>query len=212
MTGRHDELLDVVTVTGRPDGQAPRSVVHAEGRWHQVFHCLVVRTGPPARVVLQKRHAGARAFPGKLDLSATGHLMAGESPLDGVRELNEELGISIDTADLIPLGVRLLVDDQGEGQNRERAHAFLLADDRPLDAFNPDPGEVDGLVEVAVADLLTLLADDNDTQVPALARFDGATRSHSVGRHDLVNPVDGYWTVLLVMAQRFVEGKRPLAV
>ena len=46
---------------------------------------------------------------------------------------------------------------QGEGRNRERAHVFLLVEDRRLAGFRIDPDEVGGLVEIAVADLLYLL-------------------------------------------------------
>lgn len=210
---RSDELLDVVTVTGLPVGVRPRSEVHAEGLWHQTFHCLVVRSTAPATIVLQRRHLQARAFPGKLDLSATGHLQAGETPLDGIRELHEELGIEASTDDLIPLGVRLLVDDSGEGHNRERTHAFLLVDDRPLEAFRPDPAEVTGLVELAVDDLLNLLAAPGRATAPALEWMPGtAPADVIITAEDLVKPVDGYWTVLAVMAKRWVYGERPLAV
>jgi isopentenyldiphosphate isomerase len=207
-----DEVLDVVEPDGSWTGTAPRAEVHARGLWHQVFHCLVVRRDPPARVVLQQRHRNAPSFPGKLDLSATGHLAAGEAPLDGRRELEEELGIEVDPADLVPLGTRLLVDDGGEGRNRERANVYLLADDRPLDRFRPDPDAVEALVEVTVEDLLAVVAHPS-AQVPALRWVPGReVEPVTVTGGDLVPAVDGYWTVLAVMAQRFAANQQPLAI
>ncbi|MGH1489648.1 MAG: NUDIX hydrolase [Acidimicrobiales bacterium] len=223
---RQPEQLDVVTPTGVHLRAAERSEVHNGGHWHQVFHCLVIRPGTPARVVLQRRHHSKAAFPGLLDLSATGHLMAGESPADGVRELNEELGIDATAADLHPVGVRLLADDGGEGQNRERVHLYFMTDDRPLDRYNPEPTEVESLVEVAADDLLDLIAGLNSAPTaakPAHAdsrsiaasewRPGSAVTSSTITGADLIKPSDGYWTVLLVMAERYADGGgQPLAI
>lgn len=205
-------MLDVVEPDGTPIGRRSRRDVHAEGLWHQVFHCLLVRSGPPARVVLQQRAVGAASFAGKLDLSATGHLGAGEAPSDGVRELHEELGIDIDPAQLVRVGARLLVDDRGEGRNRERANLFFLLDDRPLPEFDPEPGAVDALIELEVADLLQIV-ESSDARVPAHRWAPGAPPTPVVvAQADLVPSVDGYWTVLAVMAQRFARGEGPIAI
>lgn len=205
----------MLTATGLHLGTATRAEVHREGLWHPVFHCLVVRPGRPARVVLQRRAETKAAFPGKLDLSATGHLQAGEQPADGVRELNEELGVDIDPEDLTPIGTRLLADDiGGEGRNRERVHLYFVTDDRPLDRFSPAAGEVAGVVEVEVDRLLTLL-DGGPSTVDAVEwrpQWTSGPEPVGVGIADLVDAVDGYWTVVLVMARRFALGHGPLGI
>lgn len=182
-------------------------MVHAQGLWHQVFHCLVLR--PSARsIVLQRRAFTKAAFPGQLDLSATGHLEAGETPLDGLREFEEELGIELDPRHLISLGTRLLADDNGEGKNRERIHVFFVLDDRPITEYRPPPHEVADIVEIGVTDLLAILGDHN-LEVAARSAMKGAV---SVGNTDLVEGSDGYWTVLAVMAHRALAGETLLAV
>ncbi len=210
--GRGDEMLDVVDPTGKPVGTLSRSSVHSGGLWHQVFHCLVARPGPPARVVLQRRKRSARAFPGMLDLSVTGHLLAGERPLDGVRELREEMGLTVDSLRLVSLGRRLLADDHGEGRNREIAHVYLLSDDTPLDQLRLDPDEVAGYVEVAVLDVLAML-DDSTVEVSA-AEVDTAGRVRPVRctGAELVPAVDGYWVVLAIMVQRHLAGHHPIGI
>lgn len=211
-TEMEPELLSVVSPTGVPLGAGARSEVHRDGHWHAVFHCLIVRPGMPARVVLQRRDRAKPKFPGQLDLSATGHLRAGERPRDGVRELREELGVDVSADDLVSVGVRLLADDRAEGRNRERISLFFLADERPLDAFVPGPGEVDGVLEALVDDLL-LLADGSPGPIPATEWRPGhGIEEVEVNGRDLVDPIDGYWTVVLVMARRFAAGLRPLAV
>ncbi len=206
------ELLAVVSPTGVPLGAGPRTDVHRDGYWHAVFHCLVVRPGLPARVVLQRRHRAKPTFPGLLDLSATGHLLAGESPSDGVRELREEIGIDVDPEALHPVGVRLLADDTAEGRNRERVHLFFLADDRPLEAFVPGEREVHSVVEAAVGDLLAL-AGGATGPIPGVEYRPGdGAGPIEIRAADLVDAIDGYWTVALVMAERFAAGHHPIGV
>ena len=112
----------------------------------------------------------------------------------------------------MPLGTRLLADDHGAIRNRELMHVYLLPDDRPLDAFGLDPDHVGGLVEIATADLLRLLADRRARARCEARWIDGRIGRRSVGYDDLVPPLDGYWTVVTVMAERLVAGVSPLAV
>ncbi len=202
------EQIDVVSpANGELLATASRSVVHTEGHWHQVFHCLILRPSANS-VVLQRRALSKVAFPGLLDLSATGHLEAGETPLDGLREFEEELGVPIDSEHLIPLGTRLLADDNGEGKNRERIHVFFVLDDRPLGDYQPPPHEVADLVEIAVVDLIKILSDP-ECKVVARSSSSGSV---PVSNADLVEGSDGYWTILAVMAQRALAGETLLAV
>jgi isopentenyldiphosphate isomerase len=214
---RRVEFLDVFDEIGRHVGVKDRTAVHRDGDWHRVFHCLVVaeRAGTGAVAVLQLRGATKAAFPSMLDLTAAGHLEAGESPIDGIRELEEELGIRVDRADLVPLGTRRLIDESGEGRlNRELTHVFLLRDDRPLSDYSPAPVEVDGLLDVPIAGLLNLFDTDSTLDVNGIAvQGDGGTTPihRTIGEADLV-PNRGYWITLLVMAQRHLAGQEPLAI
>ena len=143
------EMLDIFDDLGRHLGIKPRDAVHQSGDWHKVFHCQIVtvRDGVPV-LVLQRRSNHKAAFPGLLDLSAAGHLAAGEAPLDGVRELAEELGVSANRDDLVLLGERRLIDDSGEGLlNKELTSVFLLRDDRPLVDYVLQTAEVDGVFD-----------------------------------------------------------------
>lgn len=207
-----EEMLDVVDpATGLVTEQRTRRQVHELGLWHQVFHCLVVRPSA-GTVVLQQRSHLKSAFPGLLDLSATGHLEAGERPVDGVRELEEELGFSARSDELIALGHRLLADDQGEGFNREMVHLFLLADDRPVSRYRPASHEVSALVEIGSDALLAVLADGKlSVDVAEFSRETGENR-RTVDQSDLVDGAGNYWVVAAVMADRFLRGEQPLAV
>lgn len=208
----HTEHLDVVTPTGVYVETLPRPDVHEQGLWHQTFHCLVVR--PSAQtVLLQERSAQKSSFPGLLDLSVTGHLEAGEKPLEGIRELREELGVDASADQLVPVGVRLLADDLGEGHtNRERVHVFFMADDRPASDYNPPVDEVSALVEIDTADFVSLFGPELPTITAIRHAVGQPSERVQIGAANLVVPTDGYWIVLAVMAQRFVRGEGPIAV
>ena len=210
------ENLDVVDEVGRYVRTAPRDEVHERGEWHRVFHCQIVtlRDGVPT-AVLQQRSRAKGAFAGLIDVSAAGHLAAGETPLDGVRELEEELGVTPASADLVPLGVRRLADDSGEGRlNCELTSVFLLRDDRPLTDYVLARDEVDAVLDVPIADLLALFEGSPSLTVQGVS-FAGHPDAREVTLEvTLDNLVPGaeYWVVLMVMAQRYLAGQHPLAV
>jgi len=211
------EVLDIVDDLGRRIGTKPRDAVHLDGDWHRVFHCQIVaeRDGVPV-AVLQRRSTHKAAFPGLLDISAAGHLAAGEAPVDGVRELEEELGVAVDPDDLTYIGERRLVDDSGEGTlDRELTSVYLLRDHRPLGGYRIAQDEVSALIDVPIAGLLALLGGDvPHIEVEGLEAAGHPTErafNASISLDDLV-PSGGYWITLMVMAQRFLRGEGPLAV
>jgi hypothetical protein len=57
-----------------------------------------------------------------------------------------------------------------------------------------------------------VLADPAVRVECAAALVDGQVGHRLVGYDDLVPPMDGYWTVVTVMAERFVAGETPLAI
>ncbi|MFL2985979.1 MAG: NUDIX domain-containing protein [Candidatus Poriferisodalaceae bacterium] len=156
------------------------------------------------------------AFPGLLDLSAAGHLSAGESPVDGVRELAEELGVTAAPNDLVFLGERRLVDDSGEGHlNKELTSVFLLRDDRPLNDYVLQPSEVDAILDAPIADLLNLFSGDLEEVNLVGVKHAGSTEAADVTSTATLEsfvPGTSYWVNLLVMCERFLRGERPLAI
>jgi isopentenyldiphosphate isomerase len=145
--GADDEILDVFDEHGRHRGTKRRGDVHRDGDWHLAFHLWVVA---PSGVLLQRRARGKSSWPGFLDASAAGHLVAGESVRDGLREAEEELGAAYVFDDLAHLGVHRVADAERSGTvNRELQHVFAVRDDRPLAAWQDfDRVELDGLVLV----------------------------------------------------------------
>ncbi len=99
------ELLEVYDAAGRPTGRAKaRGAVHRDGDWHLAFFCWVAR--PTARgpeLLLQQRALRKDVFPGRFDASSAGHVRFGETLEEAAREVEEELGVRVELAELTPL-------------------------------------------------------------------------------------------------------------
>ncbi|MUT65996.1 NUDIX domain-containing protein [Paenibacillus sp. NEAU-GSW1] len=156
-----EELFDIYDEQLNPLGTAPRSEAHAQGYWHRTFHCwLTRREGNRRYVRFQLRQSGKDTFPGHYDITAAGHLSAGETMRDAVRELKEELGVSVRFEDLILLKQ---VQEEKTGTangipfiDREFSDVFGCVCDLPLSALTLQVEEVAGIYEADLEQLLAL--------------------------------------------------------
>lgn len=108
------EILDIVDEHGQPTGQtADRETAHALGLPHRTAHVwLVRRHAGRIQVLLQKRCQQKDAFPGCYDISSAGHIPAGVDYIpSALRELREELGVTLREDDLVFCADRLVTHD-----------------------------------------------------------------------------------------------------
>ena len=97
------ELFDIIDENGNPTGKiVERCIAHAEGIPHRTAHIWIIRRrNEKTEILLQKRSRNKDSFPGKFDTSSAGHIQAGDEPMESaLRELEEELGIHAESADL----------------------------------------------------------------------------------------------------------------
>ena len=89
------ELIDVLTPDGRQTGtRKAKNEVHRDGDWHRAAHIWII--SPDGLILLQRRSPRKENNPNLWDVSAAGHLSAGESAVDAaVRETMEELGLML---------------------------------------------------------------------------------------------------------------------
>lgn len=87
------ELLDVVDEYGEPTGEClEKWEVHERGLPHRDVHVFVTNG---THLLEQQRSHSKNIMPGVWDISAAGHVSAGEGYLEtAVRETEEELGLS----------------------------------------------------------------------------------------------------------------------
>lgn len=99
-----------------------RDNVHREGLWHETFHCWLI---DEQFVYIQKRSAEKKDFPGLFDITAAGHILATETVEDGIREVEEELGLVVDLSKLYTKGVIRDRIELPNFQDYEFANVFL---------------------------------------------------------------------------------------
>ncbi len=109
LNGEPLELFDILNADGTKSGVVrERGVAHREGSLHATAHVWLVRPNEKSGydLLLQKRSRDKDSYPGCYDISAAGHVGAGEGCTEtALRELSEELGIPAAEKDLEPVGV-----------------------------------------------------------------------------------------------------------
>lgn len=156
-----EEQFDIYNENGKWIGTAPRSEVHACGYWHKSFHCWLIRDTEEGRKLLfQKRVSSKDTFPSCYDITAAGHLSAGETVEDASRELEEELGLIVPYSKLTPL---LEIKDALYGEvhgvpfkDLEFTSVFGYHHSQPLNEYRLQPSEVQGLYEALLSDMIDL--------------------------------------------------------
>lgn len=205
-----EEPFDVCDEEGRPTGERKaRRLVHADGDWHRSVHVWVIlRTeGDVPRLLLQRRSLEKDTWPGALDVAVGGHLRAGETVEDALREAEEELGVAIAPDDAIPIGRRWREDRSRPGTiDREIQAIFCATIDGPLARLAPDPDEVSELVAIDLADALRFA---RGATVPALALANGQARAIDVQPSELLRSRDGYVERALEATLAIERGDQP---
>lgn len=97
------EWLDVVNENDEVVGRATRDDVHRDSLIHRSAHILLLNS--KNQIFVQLRSLSKDNSAGLWDTSAAGHVDSGESYLQcAVRELAEELGVTLRPDDLTPVG------------------------------------------------------------------------------------------------------------
>lgn len=154
-----DELIDYYDENMNHLGTVMKSQAHKEGLWHYAFHCWVVKrsTDGNHKIWLQLRSKNKDWYPNLLDISAAGHLQAGETAKDGIREIEEELGLKADFDKLTKLFTHTSANDSNGIMNREFNPTYLLETDKELKDLKLQKEEVDGIFEVFLEDMSNLI-------------------------------------------------------
>lgn len=148
-----EEILTTFDEQGNITGTAPRDEVHRLGLWHETFHCWFVRKDDSGLMIyLQLRSRYKRDYAGLLDITAAGHLLAHETVEDGVREVQEELGLKLAFEELKPLGIIPYQMDTAGFMDRERANVFVYENNYALSDFSLQQEEVAGIVQARFSD------------------------------------------------------------
>jgi RimJ/RimL family protein N-acetyltransferase/isopentenyldiphosphate isomerase len=210
------EPFDVVTSAGEPTGiSKPRWQVHRDGDWHRAIHLWIFGIDDSgAYLDFQRRGLEKDTWPGFLDATVAGHIRAGETMVEALRESDEEVGIHVALAEVIQAGARYSVNEEIPGRiDHEIQDLLLLRRDRPLGEYRPNRDEVDAIVRLHLDDAIALLAGDATRASGRLLRAeDDATEPIEVESGQFIPSVDRYFLRVAVAARRALAGDTPIVV
>ncbi len=209
------EPIDIFDGSYNLIGTEERDIAHEKGLWHQTFHCWVIRTN--GKMIIQQRGKDVRVNPNLLDVSAAGHLHAGEKMSDAMREIEEELGIKTTYGNLTHLGhYKDAYDFTPICLIRHFTQVYFMQDNTPLDQYRLQKEEVDGIYEIDIKKAIPFFYGDTDTiSIEGYKRTDEGLEPHTriVTFEDFTAVrTKWFWLKIFIMAERYMNGEKYLAV
>ncbi|MDP9425316.1 MAG: NUDIX domain-containing protein [Actinomycetota bacterium] len=203
-----DEKIDVLDERGEKTGRVVwKSEAHRVGLWHRCFHLWIVDPGDDMDgpfLFVQRRASVKETWPDKLDVTAAGHLMAGESGLDGLREVEEELGLSVGSGDVVALGTRRNELEIPAGMDREFQDVFLLVRRLEPSDLRLQREEVASVARLRLGDVEGLCGGE---PVPVQEWADGEVRESRARIEDFVSGEDGYLMRIVRASRKALAGE-----
>ncbi|MCK5107658.1 MAG: NUDIX domain-containing protein [Nanoarchaeota archaeon] len=137
-----DELIDIVDEDDKVIGRAMKSEAHEKGLWHRTSHVWIYNS--KGQVLLQLRGKLKMSSGGLWDVSAAGHVIAGEDVMvTAKRELLEELGVVAENLNFIKSIVK--PTKPGLRKNNELTYLYFMKCDLDENEFTIQKEELDDL-------------------------------------------------------------------
>lgn len=154
-----DEYIDIVTDKGKPTGtSALKSEAHKNGWWHNTIHLwLYTKNG---EILLQQRSHKKAIYPLLWDVSAAGHIDAGESfETAAIRETQEELSLLLKPEELQQIGVFKHASSYANDSIHDNEfHQVFIAELKvDINQLSPQEEEVEAIKLVSFDEFRSLL-------------------------------------------------------
>lgn len=199
-----EHQVDVLTLPDMKPSGMTQSIVSAirSNSWLHTSDVWLYRTKPELQLLFQQRPLDSPTYPGKLDCSAAGYLMAGESgKVGGARELQEELGVKVNADELVSFGRRLnaIIDHRGR-ERRIVANSNIYHWEHEISDLNIHKNEVNAVFWVNVKDLLSI---ESGGKLNAVGEdSEGNKLEREFGFDDFAYNIDGYYFRLAERLER----------
>ena len=137
-----EEYFDVLNENGEFTGKtATRKECHEKGLWHRAVYGFIFNKN--GDVLLQKRSKLKKMWPDLWDVTAGGHVLAGEFGMQALtREIKEELGIEVEESQIKYLVGSRSINIQGNIINNHFNECYLVTKDIDLDKIELQKEEV----------------------------------------------------------------------
>lgn len=124
-----EEYFDVLNEKGEYIGKIEtRKKCHTEGLWHKAVAMFIINS--KEQVLLQRRSANKKKWPNMWDITAGGHVLAGEFGFQSIiREAEEELGINLNKNDITFVGSSISTNIQGNIVNNHFNEFYIVNKD-----------------------------------------------------------------------------------
>jgi len=157
-----DEHIDILDSQGKKTGKSClKSVAHKKGFYHATTHVWFYTN--EGAILLQQRSASKKIHPLLWDVSAAGHVNAGESlKVAATREVKEEIGVDIAESDLIKIGVFQCFQEYDHGVlDYEFHHTYIAELKVDLSQLKIQKGEVESIKLVSINAFQSLLEESD---------------------------------------------------
>ena len=162
-----DELLDIFDEENKPTNiKKTRSDAHKDGSWHRVVHAIIYNS--KGEMLIQLRAKDKKHYPNLWDISAAGHISAGEDPIVScMREIEEEVGLKVDVSELKLYGIDKgsVLKDDGDKDN-EFGYVYFLKFDGDVNSLKPQIEEVQKVEFISLDKLEDELKNDSGRFCP----------------------------------------------
>lgn len=123
------EYFNVLNERGEYTGEIEsRENCHKNGLWHKAVALFIINN--KGQVLLQKRSKNKKLWPNMWDMTAGGHVLAGEFGFQTViRETKEEIGIDVSKKDITFIGASISSNQKGEIINNHFNEYYIVNSD-----------------------------------------------------------------------------------
>jgi isopentenyldiphosphate isomerase len=133
----------------------------------------------------------------------------GENQADGVREMEEELGVKVSFDDLIPLGVVKQKKVEPEYIDNEFSYLYLYESNLPLEDYKISHEEVEALVKVELKEFQRLIEEkvfEIEISGVSVNNFNiKQTIEIKINKKDLVPHGDDYYKLVCSSAIKYFK-------